>query len=135
MQSITCLKFPVTVACIVLICGCANLDRREVTWQVLHAVDVAQTLNAAGDPCYRESNWATRRLIGSQPSDAEVIAWGAGSALLHWAVTEWLRARDAPTWVQRTWGVVTIGAAAYTVAHNHREGIRPWGDNTGGCGL
>src|SRR5690606_24078535 len=51
--------------------GCQGMDRRELTWQTLHAIDVAQTLNAASDPCYEEKAWLTQRLIGAQPSDAE----------------------------------------------------------------
>ena len=105
------------------------MDREELTWQALHAVDVAQTLNAASDPCYEEDAWLTQQIIGKQPSDAEVIAWGVGTAVVHmWIATE-LDRRDAPRWLQATWSQGTIGSTGYTIVDNHRNGVRPWGDN------
>jgi len=67
-------------ACVLLLSGCQSMGRDEMTWQMLHAMDVAQTLNAASDPCYKEDAWLTKRLIGEQPSDSEVLAWGVGTA-------------------------------------------------------
>ncbi len=114
-----------------LICtwGCQSMDRQELTWQALHAVDVAQTLNAAGDPCYEEQAWLTKRLIGEQPSDPDVIAWGVGTALVHLWIARELERRDAPRWLQATWSIGTIGATGYTIVDNHRNGVRPWGAN------
>ena len=109
--------------------GCQSMDREQLAWRTLHAVDVAQTLNAASDPCYKENAWLTRQLIGRQPSDAEVIAWGVGIALAHGWISNELERRDAPRWVQATWSFGTIFSTGYTVADNHRNGVRPWGDN------
>ena len=111
------------------LCGCQSMNREELAWQALHVMDVAQTLNAASDPCYVESAWLTQRLIGEQPRHEEVLAWGVGTAILHMLVSRALEARGAPEWLQRTWSVTTISHTAYALASNHSEGIRMWGDN------
>jgi hypothetical protein len=109
--------------------GCQSMDREEMVWQGLHVIDVAQTLNAASDPCYKETAWLTKRLIGEQPSDAEVIGWGVGTAIVHWWVARELERRDAPRWLQASWSLGTIGTTGYTIVDNHRNGVRPWGNN------
>ena len=110
--------------------GCASLDmsRSETAWQTLHAVDVAQTLNAARDPCYRESDPLTRAIIGEQPSTGEVVAWAVGSSVLHAVVSRKLE-RHAPKWVTGVWHSLSIGSKGLTIGRNHAEGIRPFGDN------
>ena len=116
-----------------LLTGCQsiqnNVSRQEATWQALHVIDVAQTLNAASDDCYAEDAWLTQRLIGKQPSDTQVLAWGVGTALAHWAISRTLEARDAPQWLQRMWSYGTISHTGYAVVTNHNNGVRPWGDN------
>lgn len=115
--------------CIIWLSACQSMDRQEKTWQVLHAIDVAQTLNAASDPCYKENAWLTKRLIGEQPSDGEVIAWGVGTSLIHAWVSNALEDRGAPIWVQKVWELGTLGHTSYAVGSNHRNGVRPFGDN------
>lgn len=105
------------------------MSRQELVWQALHAVDVAQTLEAARDECYKEDAWLTRRLIGEQPSDAQVLAWGVGSAVLHAWVSDTLIQRGAPTWVQMVWDLGTLGQTAYAVGSNYDTGIRLLGSN------
>ncbi len=112
-----------------LLGGCQSMDKREMAWQTLHAIDVAQTLNAASDPCYMEVSWVTKRLIGEQPSDAEVMVWGIAMAMGHMWISNRLEERDAPKWVQAFWDFGTIGHTGYAVVNNHRNGVRPWGDN------
>jgi hypothetical protein len=109
--------------------GCQSMDREELTWQALHAMDVAQTLNAAGDPCYEENAWLTRRLIGSQPNDAEVMAWGVGTAVFHAWISNALEERGAPVWVQKVWELGTLGHTSYAIGTNHENGVRPFGKN------
>jgi hypothetical protein len=109
--------------------GCQSMDREEIAWQALHAVDVAQTMSAARDPCYREAAWLTRSIIGEQPSEAEVLAWGVGTAIIHRWVGQVLERRDAPRWVRVAWDLGTIGYTGHTVVDNHRNGVRIWGDN------
>lgn len=111
--------------------GCQSIDlsSEEITWQTLHAIDVAQTLSAAQDPCYVEDAYVTRQLIGSQPSTGEVLLWGAGMAVGHAWVTRALERHDAPRWVQKTWSFATITGTGVAIAANHAEGVRVFGDN------
>lgn len=112
-----------------LLGACQSVDKRELAWQTLHAVDVSQTLNAASDPCYEEVSWMTRRLIGAQPSDAEVMVWGIATSMAHMWISNRLEERHAPKWVQAAWDLGTIGHTGYAVVNNHRNGVRPWGAN------
>jgi len=105
------------------------MDKRELAWQALHAVDVSQTLNAASDPCYEEVSWMTRGLIGAQPSDAEVMVWGIATSMAHMWIGKKLEEHRAPGWVRAVWDLGTIGQTGYAVVNNHRNGVRPWGDN------
>ncbi|MEQ9005182.1 MAG: hypothetical protein RIE74_16610 [Pseudomonadales bacterium] len=118
-----------------LLGGCQTMDNQELAWQALHAVDVAQTLNAAGDPCYREEAWLTKRLIGEQPNDAEVVAWGVATAVVHAWVSYNLEEHGAPRWLQKVWDLGTLGHTTYAIISNHDAGVRPFGDNrpVAGC--
>lgn len=109
--------------------GCSSMSREEKTWQVLHAMDVAQTLNAASDPCYKEKAWVTKRLIGEQPSDGQVLAWGVGTAVMHAWVSSNLEESGAPRWVQKLWELGTLGHTSYAIGSNHDAGVRPFGNN------
>lgn len=120
---------PVTLVCLLLLGGCQSMDSTEIAWQTLHAVDVAQTLNAADDRCYQEKAWLTEHLIGQQPSSAEVLAWGAGTAAFHAWVSNALEARDAPRWLEMLWDLGTLGHTSYAIGSNYHEGVRILGDN------
>lgn len=64
---------------------------REVLWQALHVMDVAQTIKGpAKDPCYHERNFITKTLIGKYPNTDKVIIWGIGWGLLHYQYSKWL---------------------------------------------
>lgn len=110
-------------------CHSVELSREEISWQTLHAMDIAQTMSAASDPCYEEDAWLTQKLIGRQPSDTEVMAWGVGTAVGHVLVASALDAWNAPEWVQKAWSYGTISYTGFTVANNHNEGVRMFGDN------
>lgn len=109
--------------------GCQSMDSSELTWQTMHAIDVAQTLNAADDPCYKEDAWLTRRLIGEQPSDIQVLAWGLGTAAVHAWVSNQLEMHAAPRWAHMLWDIGTLSHTTYAVTNNHRNGVRPIGSN------
>ncbi len=111
--------------------GCQSLElsSEEITWQTMHAIDVAQTLSAAQDPCYVEDAYVTRQLIGRQPSTGEVLLWGAGMAVGHAWVTRVLDRHDAPGWVQKAWSYATITGTGIAIANNHAEGVRIFGGN------
>ncbi len=110
-------------------CQSLSLSNEEITWQTLHAIDVAQTLSAAQDPCYVEDALITRQLIGSQPSTGEVLLWGAGMAVGHAWISNMLERGEAPVWVQKTWSYATITSTGIAIASNHSEGVRILGDN------
>lgn len=110
-----------------LVAGCAELPRAELAWQAVHAVDVAQTVQIARAPCYRESDPVTSAAIGEHPSTAGALTWGVGVAALHAGVTLLLERGDAPAWVRAAWQAVTIGNSAYFVKNNAEQGIAPWG--------
>ena len=110
-------------------CQSLGLSNEEIAWQTLHAVDIAQTLAAAQDPCFVEDAFVTRQLIGSQPSTGEVLLWGAGMAVGHAWISGLLERQDAPQWVQKTWSYATITGTSIAVATNHAEGVRVIGDN------
>ena len=54
--------------------GCKSMPNEEIMWQALHAIDFAQTMSIASDPCYVESGAFTSRVIGEDPSKGEVVA-------------------------------------------------------------
>jgi hypothetical protein len=124
------LKYAVVVLMLVgVMGGCQSVNKQEMAWQALHAVDVSQTLNAASDPCYREASWMTKRLIGSQPSDTDVMIWGIATSMAHMWISKTLEERNAPGWLQVVWDLGTIGHTGHAVVNNHRNGVRAWGDN------
>lgn len=124
-----CVQALIPLAALVWLGGCQSMGREELTWQALHAIDVAQTLNAARDPCYQEEAWLTAQLIGAQPSDGEVIAWGLGTAVFHAWISNTLEHRGAPVWVRKLWELGTLGHTSYAIGTNHQEGVRPFGKN------
>lgn len=109
--------------------GCSAVQREEIAWQTLHAVDVAQTLKIAGDDCYQESGFITRDIIGNNPNRQQVMGWAIGTAAAHAAVTFLLEKAEAPRWVRKGWQITTISATAHAVVNNHNEGLRVFGDN------
>lgn len=119
------------IALLGLLAGCQNLelDRNEIAWQTIHLVDVAQTLNASSDPCYIEDAWLTAEIIGEQPSEAEVLLWGVGTAILHVVIANVLEDRGAPQWLQKAWDYGTITYTGYAVKSNYNEGVRMFGAN------
>ncbi len=115
--------------CVVLLSvvlgGCSHIPRTEYAWQSIHLVDVLQTLDGpARDPCYEEADGLTRRLIGRQPSESDVIVWGIAIAAVHAGVTSMLERVDAPTWAKFGWQALTITNTAQAVRNNYSEGIR-----------
>ena len=113
--------------------GCAALDApgpshgsretqaEELTWQALHVVDTAQTLQIAAHPeCYHEDQSAV--LLGRGPNAGQVALWSAASAALHAGLTALIEERDE-RWLQRTWQFLSIVPTALTVSHNFRLGL------------
>ena len=105
----------------------AETRAEEITWQSLHGIDTLQTLSVARDPdCYYES--VVDPLIGKHPSEGVVVLWAATASVLHFVVTDWLVEHEHPTLV-RVWEGVTIASSAFWIAHNTKNGVRPFGHN------
>ncbi len=115
------------ITLLALLTACTDLppmSYAEGTYQAVHLVDVIQTEKGpASDSCYYEANPVTAALIGKKPSTLGVVAWGAGDAIGHYAVTRWLE-NEGWTRAETIWQVLTIGDAGYAVGHNIALGIR-----------
>lgn len=113
---------------LLLLTGCASVG--EPVFQTVHLVDTIQTFHgAASDKCYGEADPVTRRLIGSEPSHAGVIAWGVGYAALHYGITRWLTETGHDR-IATVWEVLTIADTARDVGRNIEIGIRIGRPNT-----
>ena len=95
----------------------------EALYQTLHIVDASQTVYIAkhSDQFYEaESAWA----IGKHPSESRVIGYMALDAVGHAAITATLVGLNAPRWLTRTWGLLTIVDSGRCVGNNLRIGIK-----------
>lgn len=129
------------LAVTIAVAGCAPLRhaaRRhgvvlaEASWQVLHAVDFAQTVTIARQPRrFEEEGIPTVWLIGEHPSEGAVEACWAAIALLHVAGTRFLALRadrGRPwRWALYGWEALSIADGAYAVAQNAAMGLQPFG--------
>lgn len=110
--------------------GCASWNREtiieEATYQTLHVVDTAQTLNIrkqwerGQNLCEVDSSWA----IGREPTPGRVIPYMAAEAVAHAGITNLMVTKRAPQWAIRTWQVVTIGVTVDEIGRNYYLGIR-----------
>lgn len=129
------------VPVLLALCGCATWQQTtrrpglvlaEASWQVLHAVDFAQTVTIARQPArFEEEGIPTVWLIGEHPSEDAVEACWAGFALLHVAGTRFLAQRAdrgrAWRWALYGWEALSIADGAYAVTRNASIGLRPFG--------
>lgn len=103
--------------------GCSSLPKEqrlyEAAYQVIHAIDAAQTLNIRK----KEGNYETNPILGERPKDAEVIAYMAAESALHYAVTYQLAEKGAPMWVQHAWHCISIGWNGKVIISNHKRGL------------
>lgn len=123
----------VSIILVLVLTGCTAMRQPgEIAWQAAHLVDALQTDSLRDDPCLEESDPFTRALIGSEPSRGAVIAWAAGSAVVHAGITEWLLSRE---WnkLASAWQWITFGHKGIVVANNHRLGARVIGPNKMRC--
>lgn len=108
--------------------GCSNLApyyRTETAYQVLNAMDVAQTIRGPVQHpgCYVETN----ALLGEHPSAAKVAVWGAAVGALHYGVSLFLDRQDAPKWLRATWQALSLGSKVSTVVQNRQQDVRVFG--------
>lgn len=112
------------VLAVLSLMGCSSLPsstaRLETTYQVLHAVDTAQTLHIAREPEHyteRMSAWA----IGEHPSQRSVIAFMGTEALLHYGATSFLARRS--TRAANLWEGVSIAVTGRNLYVNWKLGL------------
>jgi hypothetical protein len=108
--------------------GCAAMpntwtkenQRLEIAYQVVHVVDLGQTLDIKNHPGIKEDNW----FLGEHPSDGKIAVWYVGTAYGHAFVTSALERENAPRWLCRTWQALTIGDALNNIHGNYKLGLR-----------
>lgn len=67
-----------------------SFTNREIAYQVLNAVDAAETIDCLHRDVCHEAN----PLLGRNPSPAKLIAVKAGTGAVHYVVARFLRDRD-----------------------------------------
>lgn len=121
-----------TLLVIPLLSGCSlydDMSRWEIAWQGLHAIDVGQTMTYKDDPCYSEANFATRRLIGTEPSESKVLLWGVGMSALHIVIFDWVDQSALPVWAKTSLHVFDLAYKAVIVTDNYNNGVRVFSSN------
>lgn len=129
---------------VVTLQGCATLDKQDVTWLALHAVDVGQTVTIArngysdwegpGNGCWiEEKNPITAAWIGKDPDPAHVYRWGVGWAAIRFGVfwaAEKLGASEKAISRAKTF---TNGVTFGNVVRNQHFEVRAWANNVYSC--
>lgn len=87
----------------------------EVTWQVLHAIDLGQTLTIADRP---DKYYELNPLLGKHPDRGKVYAYFLTGSVLHLGVTHVL-----PRKWRTPWQGVTLTVTGACVANNFNVGI------------
>lgn len=105
------------LAATILIATPAHADaweKREIAYQVLNVIDMAQTLDCLDRNICHETN----PLLGRNPSAQKLIAVKAVGGALHYAIARALRDRDpdAAKWFQ----IISIAVQGGVVAANAR---------------
>ena len=102
-----------------LLAGCTSMPA-ETAWQALHFVDAVQTLRIAREPQrFREveTAWA----IGAHPSERSVLAYMAGTAVVHYLAADWLHERHPRLFV--AFETLTLADTGRCVVMNYRIGL------------
>jgi hypothetical protein len=92
----------------------------EWVYQGAAFADMLTTLDIKNHPNLQELN----PLLGAHPSDGKVLAYFAGTGLLHWAITRELVRESVPAPIVQTWEALGIGLEVGMVAHNYSIGLR-----------
>jgi hypothetical protein len=89
---------------------------REVTWQVLHAIDIGQTRDIAKNP---DRFYEINPILGKHPSVEEVNRYAVASSLVHFGISYFL-----PKEYRKWWQYVSIGISTGIVSHNYDIGLK-----------
>jgi hypothetical protein len=124
-------KLAVLGSLLLIVCRCATADEppapsadfsvrwsqadtnREITWQVLNALDAWQTAQIHKRNDIEEGNAIARTLIGAEPSSSDVAMYFGTMAVSHYLISKVLRPKWR-AWYQRG----TIGYSAYVIGSN-----------------
>lgn len=95
----------------------------EVAYQIVHAIDYAQTLEIARDDRYYECN----PLLGDRPDSAAVTGYFLLTAIAHPFVSRMLPVKSEIWGVEwsprRVWQGVTLGIGVGCVVNNYSIGL------------
>jgi hypothetical protein len=105
----------------------------ELAWQIIHIIDVAQSLDGIGNDCFEEVSFGTTQLIGRRPSTDAILIWGIISSLTHWASSNYIKKRS-PKWFKVAYVTFDLSWKINTVYSNHATGIKLGQDNVSECG-
>jgi uncharacterized protein YceK len=108
---------------LLLLTGCSSMSKKEIVWQSLHAVDVAQTLQIAKNAdCFAERNPMTVQVIGEHPSEKNVLAWGVLLSIGYHYLDEWLT-KNTPNSTANTFRFLFISDKSVAVMNNFNDGL------------
>jgi hypothetical protein len=120
------IRLAITAALLLPLAGCATLPpdtaREEAAYQVLAAVDGAETLRTADNPTrYQEEN----PILGRHPAPDAVLGYFAVCGIAHYGITDLLVSEGAPHWLITAWEATGISLESAMVIHNTSVGIVP----------
>lgn len=88
----------------------------EVSYQLVNAIDYAQTIRIKDRPDLVEGNWAGRAWMGREPHGTGAVTYFATLAVSHYVISRLLPAKWRPYWQ-----VGTLAASGYNVIRNCTE--------------
>ena len=97
---------------VLLLAGCSSFTpfQNEAVWQGLNAVDYAETVSRPG--CISEAN----PMLGSNPTNQEVLTFAVAGSALHYLVTRFVR--ESSPEHELLWQRVSIGVKFAVVGWN-----------------
>lgn len=118
-------KWMAILVVIATVSACGRpFTRGELTYQILHAADMAQTAHGASLDCFVEYHPVTRRIIGKSPTPEGVVAYWAVTAAGHKIIGDFLLDRG----YRKTYAVfqaISITDTTAAIAFSYSNGARP----------
>jgi len=91
----------------------------EIAWQAMHVIDVMQTLEIQDHEHLEEVHM--RKVLGRNPDDDNVYAWGIAGAIAHYYLMKWI---DENTNYGKALRHIEVGYKFGTISNNHSIGLR-----------
>lgn len=120
------IRTAITLAACALLSACASIssytgpedwDRsdtgREITFQLLNAVDAVQTSEIRDRPDVQEVGPIARTIMGAEPSGTDVALYFGSMAISHYLIS-----RALPPRLRQYWQIGSIGERTYWVYNN-----------------